>query len=254
MNKNNNIKIVLLILSFFMLVSCAGMQDVFNKVLNSGPLNSSEVSLGLKEALKIGTELAVSGLSTEDGFLMDKAVKIFLPSEALKAVKLITKIPGGKRLVSDMVLKLNRAAEFAVTKAVPIFVNAITSLTIKDAFDILRGDDDAATQYLYSRTFDKLQGLFMPEVQIALNKKLIGNISTNKTWDFFSKKYNSVARSIAGKIAGIKPLNQKLDEYVTGKALDALFLKLRGEEKKIRDNPVARTTALLRKVFGSANS
>ncbi len=252
MKKNIISKALILLSAVFFTVSCAQLSGILEDVVNSGPLSSSEVSRGLKEALTVGTRLAVSGLSAEDGFLMDEAVKIFLPPETVKAVRLITKIPGGKKLINDLVSRLNRAAEFAVTKAVPIFVNAITSLTIRDAFDILRGDDYAATHYLRSKTFDNLYNLFQPEVKKSLDKRLIGNLSTSRSWGLFAVKYNKVARSIAGRIIGIKPLNNKLDVYVTGKALDALFLKLRGEEKKIRDNPIARTTALLRRVFGSS--
>ncbi|MCK5004696.1 MAG: DUF4197 domain-containing protein [Candidatus Aminicenantes bacterium] len=253
MKKGILIKIVILIMALVLLVSCTQMGEILERAVNYGPLSSSEVSMGLKEALTIGTKIAVSGLSTEDGFLLDEAVKILLPSEAAKAVKLIIKIPGGKKLIDDLVLRLNRAAEFAVTKAVPIFVDAITSLTIKDAFDILRGNDTAATQYLHGRTFNSLYSLFKPEVKKSLDKRLIGNLSTSRSWELFTNKYNSVARSIAGKLTGIKPLHHKLDEYVTGRALDALFLKLSGEEKKIRESPIARTTVLLRRVFGSVN-
>ncbi len=247
------IKIVILVIALVLLVSCAQMGEILERSLGSGPLSSSEVSMGLKEALTIGTKIAVSGLSTENGFLLDDAVKIILPSEAAKAVKLIIKIPAGRKLIDDLVLRLNRAAEFAVTKAVPIFVDAITSLTIRDAFDILGGNDNAATQYLHGKTHGSLYNLFQPEVRKSLDKKLVGNLSTNRSWELFTNKYNSVARSIAGKLTGIKPLHHKLDEYVTGRALDALFLKLSGEEKKIRESPLARTTALLKRVFGSVN-
>ena len=251
MKKNIILKSFVIILLPFVFFSCAQMGEILDRVVNSGPLTSSEVSLGLKEALTIGTRIAVDGLSSEDGFLLDEAVKILLPPEAAKAVNLIVKIPAGKKLVNDLVMRLNRAAEFAVKKAVPIFVDAITSLTIQDAFDILRGNDYAATQYLRTKTFDNLYNLFQPEVGKSLDKRLIGNVSTNRSWMLFTDKYNRVARSIAGKVAGIKPLNQDLGDYVTGKALEALFLKLKGEEKKIRDNPVSRTTDLLRRVFGS---
>ena len=251
MRKNIVLKSLILLLLPFIFFSCAQMGEILDRAINSGPLTSSEVSMGLKEALTIGTKIAVSGLSEEDGFLLDKAIKILLPPEAGKAVNLIIKIPGGKKLINDLVLRLNRAAEFAVTKAVPIFVDAITSLTIKDAFDILRGNEFAATRYLRKRTFDSLYNLFQPEVKKSLDKRLIGNLSTSRSWTLFTDKYNRVAKSIAGKVTGIQPLNQDLGDYVTGKALNALFLKLQGEEKKIRDNPIARTTDLLKRVFGS---
>ena len=253
MNQVKKSRIIIFLLPFFFLVSCAELEKLLERSINTETLSSSEVSLGLKEALTIGTKIAVNGLSSENGFLLDEAVKIVLPAEAEKAVSLITKIPGGKKLINDLILRLNRAAEFAVTGAVPIFVDAITSLSITNAIDILRGPDDAATQYLHARTFDSLYSLFKPEVKKSLDEKLIGNISASRSWELFAAKYNIVADSVAGKMMGITHLQHQLDEYVTGKALDALFLKLRGEEKKIRDDPIARVTALLRKVFGSVS-
>jgi len=253
MKNSKLIKSSILVMALILLVSCAHMGGILEDIVNSGPLSSFEVSMGLKEALTIGAEIAVSELSAENGFLLDEAVKILLPPEATKAVKLIVKIPGGRKVIDDLVLRLNRAAEFAVTKAVPIFVDAITSLTIKDAFDILRGSDAAATQYLHGRTFKSLYALFRPEVKKSLDMRLIGNLSTSLSWDLFTDKYNRVARSIAGKLTGIKPLHHKLDEYVTNKALGALFLKLSGEEKKIRESSIARTTTLLKRVFGSVD-
>ncbi len=251
MKKKEVLKSLIIILIPFVFFSCAQIGEILDRAINSGPLTSSEVSLGLKEALTVGIKIAVDGLAVEDGFLLDEAVKILLPPEAGNAVNLIVKIPGGKKLINDLILRLNRAAEFAVTKSVPIFVDAISSLTIDDAFNILRGNDFAATQYLREKTFDNLYNLFKPEVGRSLDKKLIGNLSTNRSWFLFTDKYNLVARSIAGKVAGIKPLDRDLGDYITGKALEALFMKLKGEEKKIRDNPVARTTDLLRRVFGS---
>lgn len=251
MKKHLMCKFIVFLLISLVFISCSQMGDILDRVVNSGPLTASEVSFGLKEALTIGTRLAVDNLSAEDGFLLDETVRILLPPEVRKATNLINRIPGGKKLINDMILKLNRAAEFAITGAVPIFVEAITSLTIRDAFDILRGDDHAATQYLRGRTFDSLYKLFQPEIKKSLDKRLIGDLSTNRTWSLFTDKYNRVAGSIAGKIAGIKPANQNLDDYVTGRALEALFLKLSMEEKKIRENPLARTTTLLKRVFGS---
>jgi hypothetical protein len=245
-------KTLIFALPLLLLVSCTGFQDILERSIGSAPLTSGEVSLGLKEALTVGTDLAVTGLSSENGFFLDEAVKILLPPEAGKAVDLITKIPGGKRLVNDLILRLNRAAEFAVQGAVPIFVDAITSLSISDAFNILRGPDDAATRYLQSATSDSLYALFKPEVNKSLGKRLIGDLSAGRSWELFTARYNQAAGSVAGKLLGIKPLTRDLGEYVTGKALDALFLKLSVEEKRIRENPLARTTALLRRVFGSS--
>lgn len=246
----NMVKLIL-VLVVLCLVSCAGMEDLLNTTLGSGGLTSEEVSLGLKEALHIGARFSVDNLSAVDGFFKDQMVKILLPPETEKVVKLITRIPGGKKLVNDVVLLINRGAEDAVKGAGSIFFNAIKSLTIQDAFNILRGGEHAATEFLKAKTFESLYSLFKPVISNSLDKKLIGNLSANQTWDLFTGKYNQAAKSIAGQVAGLKPLHLELNEYVTHKSLDALFYKISVEEKKIRDHPFARTTHLLKRVFGS---
>ncbi|MEN8154138.1 MAG: DUF4197 domain-containing protein [Acidobacteriota bacterium] len=244
-------KHVVLIFLLILFVSCAGFEEILERSLGTTPLTDKEVSFGLKEALEVGTGIAVSGLSLKDGFLKDDLIKILLPEKTAKVVNIITKIPGGRTLINNVILRLNRAAEDAVKSAGPIFMSAIKSLTIKDAFDILRGSDDEATRYLRGKTFIKLEKVFKPEINKSLDKVLVGNISTNQSWDMLTGKYNKVANSVAGKIAGLKNYNVNLGNYVTHKALDAIFLKLSGEERKIREDPLARTTQILRRVFGS---
>jgi hypothetical protein len=243
----------LIIILLPLLLSCAELQtfvDEYAAYEQTKPVTSGEVARGLKEALKIGSVNAASILSVEDGFYKDELVKILLPPEAQTISKNIQLIPGGKDLVNKVVLRLNRAAEDAVKEAAPIFASAITEMTIADAFGILKGGDNAATDYLKGKTQVKLKALFLPKVKSSLDKKLVANISTNESWNLLTGNYNKVADSFAGKLANLQPVNTKLDEYVTNKALDALFLKVAEEEKQIRKDPLKRVSQLLKRVFG----
>jgi len=239
-----------IIASFFMLMSCAEVLNTINQFELPAKLTEGDVADGLKEALKVGANNSVDLLSMENGFLGDELLKIMLPSEAKIVTENLDLIPGGDKLVEDAVLRLNRAAEDAVTEAAPIFVGAITSMTITDAFNILKGSDDAATAYLKDKTFMQLKELFQPKVVNSLDKALIGNVSTNESWSFLTEQYNAVANSLVGSLAGLQPIDVSLDEYVTLKALDGLFIKVADEEKEIREDPLARVTPLLKKVFG----
>lgn len=150
-----------------------------------------------------------------------------------------------------MVLRINRAAEDAAKEVAPIFVNSITKMTISDAFSILKGSDNAATQYLVNTTRTELYNLYKPKIQASTEKDLIAGISTQDSWDALSGKWNSMANSIVGKLAGFKPVNVDLSKHLTNRALDGVFLKVEDEEKKIRTNVSARLTPLMKKVFGS---
>jgi hypothetical protein len=180
-------------------------------------------------------------------------VKIFLPPEADIIVNNISRVPGGKQLIEDVLLRINRAAEDAVSEAKPIFVNSIRSMTINDAVGILKGEDDAATSYLHRTTYDDLFNLYQPKIKASLDKKLVGNISTSQSWNTLVGKWNEIANSPVGKISGFKSVETNLDKYLTSKALDGLFLKIGTEEKRIRENPAARVTDLLKRVFGSVD-
>ena len=207
-------KILSLILLCTMLWSCAEMQTVLEQynLEQYKPLTDSEVSNGLKEALRVGSVNAAGILSVEDGFYKDELVKILLPPEAQQITKNISLIPGGKELVEKVEIRLNRAAEDAVKEAAPIFASAITEMTIADAFGILKGNDDAATQYLKTKTSGKLKDLFMPKVKASLDKKLLANLSTNESWNLLTSNYNKVAGTFAGKLANLEPVNTKLDD------------------------------------------
>lgn len=231
---------------------CAEIMQVAQQTLNeNAPLTQTEVAGGLKEALIVGTTNSANILGATDGYYKDEAVKILLPPEADIIVKNIGKIPGGNQLLEDVLLKINRAAEDAVSEAKPIFVNSIKSITIADAFGILKGEDNAATQYLRKTTYNQLFDLYRPKIKASVEKKLVGNVSTDESWNQVTGKWNDVANSTIGQIAGFKPVEIELDAYLTNKALDGLFLKIEAEEKLIRKDPVARVNSILKRVFGS---
>ena len=153
-----------------------------------------------------------------------------------------------------MILRINRAAEDAAKEVAPIFVNSVTQMSIRDAFGILNGADNAATNYLRSTTYNELYALYKPKIQASTEKKIVGNISTKDSWNTLTSKWNSVANSIAGKLANLKPVNTDLDDFLTNKALSGMFLKVEGEELKIRKEVSARVTPLLQRVFGSLDN
>jgi len=245
----------LLPLLLILLTSCAELTQLAQQTLDSNaPLTQNEIVAGLKEALVTGTNQSAQLLGKTDGYYKDELVKIMLPPEADVIVNNLNKIPGGDKLVEDVLLTINRAAEDAAKEAAPIFVNSIKSMTISDAVGILKGEDQAATQYLHKTTYDQLFALYQPKIKSSVEKKLVGDISTKESWDSLTGKWNMVANSVAGKIAGLKPVNTELEDYLTTKALDGLFLKIADEEKLIRQDPAARVTNLLKRVFGSVDS
>lgn len=233
------------------LSSCNELLQIANTMGNPDiPVSEAENAAGLKSSLDVGIENAVNILGIENGFMNDVLVKILLPAEAKPIIDNIRLIPGGEELVNRAILSLNRTAEDAVKEATPIFKHAITSITFKDATGILFGGDYAATSYLKEKTSADLLAAFAPKVKNSLGKPLVANLSTTQSWNALTSAFNKVAASPVGIYGGLKPVNVNLEEYVTQKALDALFLKVGEEEKKIRENPVARITAILKRVFG----
>ncbi len=216
------------------------------------PLTEQEVIQGLKNALTVSTDTAVSVVSKTDGFYKNQAIKILLPPEAKVIMdnkdNTMLKTIGITQLIDDVILRFNRSAESASKQATPIFVNAIKNMNIQDAFGILRGADNAATEYFRQKTAQDLFNTFKPTVKQILDKPLVGNISTTQSWNTLTTKYNKVAPLIN------KPtVNTNVVDYVTQKAIDGLFVKLAEQEKKIRKDPMARVTDILRRVFGSNN-
>lgn len=246
-------KVIVLISFLLFFTSCENTGDIVDIITNV-PLTEEEVIEGLKEALEIGTDTAVTTVSQVDGYFLDELIKIYLPSEANIIVENadnpILSTLGVDNFIEDMVLKLNRAAEDAAKEATPIFINAITEMTIQDAFDILNGSDTSATHYLREKTFTDLQNAFQPKIAISLNKPLVAGVSAAQTWETFTTLYNDIANTLVGQIAGLTPVNTELDEYVTVKGLQGLFVKVAEEEQAIRTDPLARVTEILKKVFG----
>ena len=242
---------IILFAAAFMLISgCAELTQVLQTVSDQ-PLTEEEVISGLREALTIGSRNSADILAAENGYYLDETVKVLLPDEARIIVDNISSLPGGEQLVADVILKINRAAEDAAKDVAPIFVNSIKTMTIRDGFNILNRQDNAATEYLRSSTWNDLYSLYKPKIQKSTEKDIIGNISTIDSWNALTSKWNNVANTVAGKLAGLKPVNVDLNEFLTEKALNGVFVKLEAEEMKIRKDASARVTALLKRVFGS---
>lgn len=243
------IAIIFLSVIFLSFTSCDILQQIIDD--SGGPtLTDSEIIKGLKEALIEGAVSSSSILNATDGYFKDNAVKILLPPEANVIVENLSKVPGlGQKTIDDLVLKVNRAAEDAASEAKPIFIDAIKAMTIQDGMAILKGSNTEATNYLKSKTYNKLVSAFSPKINNSLNKKLVGNISAGSAWKDITRLYNKVA-----PIIGKPKVTTDLGAYVTKKALDGLFLKVGEEEKKIRANPYAYVSDIIKKVFGYAKN
>ncbi len=242
------------ILPFFLLLifmGCTELTRVVNQMDTQRPLTQQEVVKGLKQALVIGADSAAAGLSRVDGYFGDEMVKILLPPEADVITQNLSRIPGGEKLVRDVILRINRSAEDAAKEAGPIFAKAVTNMTIADGFAILRGESDAATQYLKAQTYNNLYKLYQPKIKSSIDKVVVGNISTSESWNTLTSQWNRIAGSMVGRLADLETVDTDLDAYLTNQALNGLFLKLAREEEQIRNNPLARVTELLKRVFGS---
>jgi len=203
---------------------------------SSSSLSQDEVGAGLKEALTQGVEKGVDQLSQEDGYYKDLSIKIFLPEEAQKVETKLRSL-GLDEQVDNTIESLNRAAEDAATEAKDIFVAAIKGMTISDAMSILQGENNAATTYLDNSTRESLASKFEPIIKVSLDK-----VGATKNWNSIFTTYN--------KLPLVQDVNPDLVDYVTQKAIDGLFVQIAKEELKIREDPAARVTDLLKKVFG----
>ncbi|MCB0795078.1 MAG: DUF4197 domain-containing protein [Flavobacteriales bacterium] len=232
-----------------LLVGCSSSQDLQSLVESAGQVLSStgstglsneEVINGLKQALEVGTRRAVEVTGTEGGFWDNASIRIPFPEDAEQMKRTLNDI-GLNKPVEDFERTMNEAAENAVKEAVPVFVDAIKGMSIEDGFAILRGGENAATLFLRERTGPALEQRFRPIVENATR-----SVALTSYWTPVANAYNT-----ASLLTGMKAVDPDLDAYVTGKAIDGLFLMLADEEKKIRRDPVARTTELLQRVFGS---
>jgi len=238
-----------------LMTGCAELLSILESTTSGTvPLTEQEVANGLKEALNTGVNKAGSILSAENGYFGDELVKILLPPEAATIIENISKLPGGQKLVDDVILRINRSAEDAAKEVAPVFVSSIKQMTINDAFSILKGENNAATLYLQRTSYDQLYQVYKPKIMASTAKELVGGVSTKESWDLLTGKWNQLANSIPGKVAGLTPVNTDLDDYLTRKALDGVFMKVADEELKIRTQVSARVTPLLQKVFGSLDN
>ncbi len=232
----NIIRYCFILSLLFSLAGCETAQQVLSGMnTGGGSLSTSEIASGLKEALTIGTQNSSSRLSAMDGFFGNAAIKILMPEEAKNVEKTLRNIGLGS-LVDKAVLSINRAAEEASKSATPIFADAIKQMTISDAMGILKGGDFAATDYFKTKTTTSLSNAFRPVIEKALSKT-----NATKYWGDVFSAYNKFSA---------KPINTDLAGYVTEKSINGIFYEVGLEEQKIRKDPAARVTELLKKVFG----
>lgn len=229
-------KIIPLILAISLLSSCDALLQMAETGQQMMEPSQSEINQGLREALKVGIENAIRRSSQQNGFYLNPEIKIPFPPEAQKAAKTLRDL-GMDKLVDDFIETLNHGAEQASAKATPIFAEAISQVSFSDVYAIWRGSDDAATQYLKAQTTPQLKAAFKPVIDDALQK-----VEITKYWQPIATTYN--------RIPFMEPVNPDLSDYVMQGTLDGLFVLLAQEEAKIRQDPAARVTAILKRVFG----
>ncbi len=227
-------KRLIVILTFLMIVGQAHSQ-FWKKALTSTTPTSAEVTNGLKEALTQGATKGAKLVSQLDGYFKNPEIKIPFPPDVKMVENKLRSLGLGSQ-VDEFVISLNRAAEDAAKEATPIFVSSIKQMTIADAMGILKGEPDAATQYLKKTTTVQLKEKFKPVVQNSLNK-----VNATKYYSDLIGNYN--------RIPFVQKVNPDLNAYATDMAIQGLFVMIAKEEKSIRKDPLARTTDLLKKVF-----
>ena len=247
MKSSHKLAFLLVLIGFQLNVDSLQAQlfDALKKKANSllkgessiGGFTEQEAVSALKEALQNGITKGTNEVSKQDGYFGNQFIKIPFPQEARDIESTLRKVGMGKT-VDDAVLSLNRAAEDAATKALPIFVDAITTMSFQDAIGIVKGDDSiAGTRFLQQSTTLALTKAFRPVIEGSLDK-----VDATKHWSTVMNAYN--------KIPFVKKINPDLTQYVTEKALEGLFFTIASEEKLIRKDPLGQASALLRKVFG----
>jgi hypothetical protein len=236
------------------LSTCVTLNSVISKGSAGGGFTPSTEQMvsALREALKKGAENAGAELSVAGAFNNNPARKIPLPPEAQSMLNNISKIPGGQQQVDALILRINTAAESASKKIAPIFADAITSMTIADAANILKGSNTAATEYLERTTTDPLKNAFRPELNAALSAPIVAGISAQQAWTTLVTNYNTVANSAVGKLASMQPVNADINAFVLDKALTAVFAQMGTVEKDIRANPMQFLSDTATKVYNWA--
>ena len=235
---------VILLSSSLLYFSCEVLEQAASIVTTTAPskpqLSNEEVVSGLKEALNVGIKNAVNLSSVTDGFLKNDVIRLPFPPDAIKVREKAINF-GLSKQVTTFEETLNRAAEEATKKALPIFIDAIKNMSVSDGFSILKGGDGAATKFLKSQTSNQLVIAFAPVVKEATTK-----LQLTAYWNPIITRYNS-----AMTLSGGQKLDPDLDAYITQKAIDGLFYLVETEENKIRKDPLARVSDILVKVFGS---
>lgn len=229
------IKRVFILFIAFNLTACAELQNVINELPQTTGISNEDMAAGLRQALDLGIDKQVTKLTQTDGFYKNELVKILLPEELQKVDDALRKV-GLSSLADEGLKALNRAAEDAVKEATPIFVNAVKDITFNDAKNILLGEDNAATEYLTSKTQTQLYDKFKPVISNSF-----GKVGADQIWNNLITKYNNLP--LTGNV------NPDLTDYVTTEALKGVYTMIAVEEKEIRTKVSSRTTDLLKKVF-----
>lgn len=231
-----------MILAFVLSINAhvdAQLKDLMKKAKTAAGIatgDEDEMSSAMKEALQLGIDAAVVQLSADKGYL-ESPYKILIPEDAQKVIDKVKLVPGFQDVESKLTLQMNKAAEIAAKKATPIFVDAFTKMTVKDAASIISGPENAATNYLATTSRVQLYDAFLPVIQTSLDE-----VSARTYWKSVVDAYN--------KIPFVKKMNPALDEYVNNKGLDGLFSLIAVKEKGIRTDVNQRSSDLLKKVFG----
>lgn len=261
-------------------------KNVINAISNgSSNAGGFDIADGLKSALQVGIKTAAENLAKQDGFLGDVAVRIGLPAEAATTFSAVQSLSNNAMInnvlnatgvsipdSNTIITLFNRAAENAAPKSIDVFVDAITAMSIGDAKNILFGADNAATEYLKTNTFTKLQGAFEPSITNSLNTIQVANTTPTAAWSVFADYNNKLVEMLDNKnvlsviemvrklglikdeymdvLKTVNTVNPNLSDYITGKALDGLFLKVSDKENDIRHNASARVNDVLKNVFG----
>ena len=234
---NKILWVIAFVASFSLGASAQSVGGILSSLTGSkSGLSNDDIGSGLKEALQVGATNAAKQLGNVDGYFGNAAIKILMPPEAQKIEKKLREFGMGKQ-VDEAILSMNRAAENAAKSAAPIFIDAIKGMSITDAVNILQGGDTAATCYLKGKTTPQLTAAFKPVIKQSLD-----TVDATSKWTTIVNLYND--------IPFVKKMNPDLTAYVTDKALSGMFITVAVEEKKIRKDPLAQTTDLLKKVFG----
>lgn len=229
-------KIIVFSLLATLLGSCETISNAGGNVF--GTVSEQEASMGIKEALTQGVAQGISYLHKQDGFFGNEAYRLLLPPDAGKIENTLRNLGLGSQ-VDKAILQINRSAEDAVGFAKPVFVNAIRQMTLADALTIVKGPRNSATSYFREKTRDSLIAAFSPVVKNSLDK-----LNATRYYSDIVNAYNKIPTTF-------NKINPDLTNYVAGRATEALFDQIEKEEANIRENPLARTSQLLKKVFGT---